>query len=89
MIDNEGRLTVIDENNNKIDVFVLFIFEREELNKKYVAYTLDHDIEGKEDINILISEIDPETNQIKSINEEEMPMVKELYEEAKKTILED
>lgn len=86
MIKEDGSLTVVDEENNSITVYILFAFEVPELRKKYIAYTLDNNVES-EDINMLISEIDYDNNEIKSISEEEMPTVLEIYNAAKESLL--
>ena len=86
MIKEDGSLTVVDEENNSITVYILFAFEVPELRKKYIYYTLDNNVES-EDINMLISEIDYDNNEIKSIPEEEMPTVLEIYNAAKESLL--
>ena len=86
MIKEDGSLTVVDEENNSITVYILFAFEVPKKKKKYIAYTLDNNVES-EDINMLISEIDYDNNEIKSIPEEEMPTVLEIYNAAKESLL--
>lgn len=89
MINREdSSISIINENGNFMKVYLLFGFEIKELNKKYIAYTSDMD-NDKDQVNVLISEIDSETNKIKSIPSNEMAIVKEFYNEAKRQILEN
>ena len=74
----EGTITVVDENNNSIKAQYIFNFEIPEFNKKYLVYTLDANGENNQ-VEVLISEIDYETNQIKSIPEADLETVMECY----------
>ena len=87
MIDqSKGTIEIVDENNKKVKIQVLFSFEATEYKKKYVVYTTDLNNEDDE-IEILISEINPDTFEIKSIPDDEADSVMELYESAKQMIL--
>lgn len=48
-MENENRLTYIDENGNEVLCQVLFTFESEEFNKKYVLFYEVGDMEDGDD----------------------------------------
>ncbi len=82
-----GLISVTDENNNKIEIQVIFGFEVPEYKKSYVVYTTESQ-SPNEEINVNISEYDNNTYEIKSIPEEELDFVMECYNNAKTIILE-
>ena len=86
--EKEGTIIVTDENNNQIKVQIIFGFSVPEYNKNYIEYTTESDLD-QEEINILISEYDGNTYEIKSIPEEEMEKVLDFYNSAKEMILSD
>lgn len=78
-----NKITFDRENGEAITVEIILSFEIEELNKKYIAYTLNDD--GKEeDVDVLISEVN--NNKLISIPAEEIPVVLKYYENAKELI---
>lgn len=79
----DNKITFDRENGETITVDVILGFEIEELNKKYIAYTLNDNGED-EDVDVLISEV--ENNKLKSIPDEEINIVLEYYNEAKKLV---
>ncbi len=78
----------INENGEEIKIEIVFSFRLEELNKNYIAYTINDD-DSLSTALIFISELDPNTNQIISIKEEEKEMVMTAYEEFKKGVFEE
>ena len=87
MISEKNACIIIkDENGKDVTAFILFTFEIKELNKKFVAYTLNP---GDEEVDVILAQIDNENNKISGILEEDMPLVKECYEAAKKSMLEE
>ncbi|MBR2138462.1 MAG: DUF1292 domain-containing protein [Bacilli bacterium] len=78
----------INENGEEIKIEIVFSFRLEELNKNYIAYTINDD-DSLPTALIFISELDPNTNQIISIKEEEKEMVMTAYEEFKKGVFEE
>ncbi len=78
-----NKITFDRENGETITVDVILGFEIEELNKKYIAYTLNDNGED-EDVDVLISEV--ENNKLKSIPDEEINIVLEYYNEAKELV---
>lgn len=78
----------INENGEEIKIEIVFSFRLEELNKNYIAYTINDD-DSLPTTLIFISELDPNTNQIISIKEEEKEMVMTAYEEFKKGVFEE
>ena len=89
MIDERNKIiTLVDENNKEIKVRVMFEFEVEELNKKYIVYTPDFDTEGSE-CNVIISEFDSNTYEIKPIPDKEKEFVLECYTKLKESLLSD
>lgn len=78
---------VINENNEKITIEILIGFKIEELNKEYIAYTInDNNID--EEIDVCISEIIyiDDKPYINSIEENEAEKVLLFYETLKQTI---
>lgn len=78
-----NRITFDREDGETITVDVILGFEIEELNKKYIAYTLNDNGED-EDVDVLISEV--ENNSLKSIPDEEINIVLEYYNGAKELV---
>jgi uncharacterized protein YrzB (UPF0473 family) len=78
-----NKITIDRENGETITVDIILGFEIEELNKKYIAYTLNDNGED-EDVDVLISEV--ENNKLKSIPDEEINIVLEYYNEAKELV---
>ena len=87
MNENPGLISVTDENNNKIEIQVIFGFGIPEYKKSYVVYTTECQ-SPQEEINVNISEYDNNTYEIKSIPEDELDFVMESYNNAKSMILE-
>ena len=80
---NEKIVTIPTGEQVKIEV--ILSFKIEELNKNYVAYTVnDHD--SLETATVFISEIDSETNKLKDFDENDREVILAAYEEAKKVI---
>lgn len=78
----------INENGEEIKVEVVLSFEVEELNKSYIAYTINDD-DSYETAVVLISEYNPETNQLLSISFEDKDKVLAVYNDIKKIIFEE
>ena len=78
---------VINENNEKITIEILIGFKIEELNKEYIAYTIN-DNNIYEEIDVCISEIIyiDDKPYINSIEENEAEKVLLFYEALKQTI---
>lgn len=85
-MNNDGSIIITDENNNTKKVQLIFNFQIPEFNKSYIVYTFDEDKSGDE-IDVIISEFDSISNEIKSIPEDQKDVVYTFYEEAKKKIL--
>lgn len=83
----ENYVLVKDENGNDIKIEVILSFKVEEYNKQYVAYTLNDD-GMTEKVSVIISEIDSQTNKLISIPSNQMKVVIDAYEEAKRLIIE-
>lgn len=79
----ENKVTYDRENGETITVEIILSFEIEEYNKKYIVYTLNDNGED-EDVDVLISEV--KNNKIISIPNDEIEIVLEYYENAKKLI---
>ena len=76
---------VKNENGEEIKIEIILSFSVEELNKRYIAYTLNDD--GKKPkVAVLISEIDS-NNKIKNIPFEERKLVMAAYNGAKDLVL--
>ncbi len=82
----DGTITLTNENNEQIKVQALFSFEMPEFKKKYIVYTLNPDA-TLDEVNVLISEINYDTLEIKSIPEDEKSAVIEFYNSAKQMLL--
>ncbi len=81
-----NSITVKRENGEPFKIEIILGFEVEELNKRFIAYTLGDD-GVKEKVTVCISEIDKETSTVKDLVPEEMDIVMNAYEEAKNYIL--
>ena len=81
-----NNITVKRENGESIKIEIIMGFEVEELNKRFIAYTLNDD-GVKEKVTVYISEIDKENSTIKDLVPEEMDIVMNAYEETKNYIL--
>ena len=82
-----NSVVVTRENGENITIDVLMSFHVDELQKKYIAYTLNDD-GVSEDVMVFISEID-ENNHIKDIYEEDKDLVFQAFDAAKELIMED
>ena len=80
-----NNVVVTRENGEDIVIDILFSFEVEELQKRYIAYTLNDD-GVSENVVVLLSEID-QNNHIKDIYEEDKDLVFEAYNTAKELIM--
>lgn len=90
MINKDGSITIINEDGSQVKVCVLFNFEIEEYRKKYIAYTIITDEMSEDvsdDMEVLLSEIDYDTNEVKSIPESEMETVLSIYNQIKESLL--
>lgn len=74
------------ENGEQIKIEIVLSFKIEEYNKQYIAYTINND-NIQDDVPLLISEIDPVTQKIKNISENEKSIVLETYNQVKNSIL--
>lgn len=86
MINDNGEMIVIDENGNPIKINALFNFEVPEIKKKYIAYVIEKEEETELE-DVFISEIDCDTNKIRSIPIEDMKYVSEMYNKVKEELL--
>ena len=80
----DNRVTYDREDGGTITIDLILSFEINELNKKYIVYTLN-DNGLDEDVDVFISEL--ENNKIKSIPNNEVEMVLEYYENAKSLVV--
>ncbi len=78
----------INENGEEIKVEVILSFEVEELNKCYIAYTINDD-DSYETAVVLISEYNSDTNQLLPISFEDKDKVLAVYNDIKKIIFEE
>lgn len=76
---------VINENGEETKIEIVLSFRLEEQNKEYVAYTINDD-DSMETALVFISEIDVETNKLKSIDENDKETVLIAYEELKREL---
>ena len=76
---------VINEAGEEIKIEIVLSFRLEEHNKEYVAYTINDD-DSMETALVFISEIDVETNKLKSIDENDKETVLIAYEELKREL---
>ena len=86
MINSDGSLNVINEDGINVKIDVLFDFEIEEFGKKYIAYTTDSNPSSSEQ-EVFISELDNNTYTIKSIPEEDMKYVLNMYKKIREELL--
>ena len=70
-----NHLFVIDESGNDIEIEVLFTFDNDETNKKYVLYFDPNDESGE----VFASIYDDEGNLTPVESEEEWAMVEEVF----------
>ena len=70
-----NHLFVIDESGNEIEMEVLFTFDNDETNKKYVLYFDPNDESGE----VFASIYDDEGNLTPGESEEEWAMVEEVF----------
>ena len=80
----DNRVTYDREDGGTITIDLILSFEINELNKKYIVYTLN-DNGLDEDVDVFISEL--ENNKIKNIPNNEVEMVLEYYENAKSLVV--
>ena len=76
---------VINENGEETKIEIVLSFRLEEQNKEYIAYTINDD-DSMETALVFISEIDVETNKLKSIDENDKETVLIAYEELKREL---
>ena len=82
----ENKTYVYKENGEEIAIEIILSFNIEELNKSYIAYTLNDD--GKSDnVAVFISEYDDKN--IKDIANDEANLVLEYYNAAKELVDEE
>lgn len=84
----KNEAVYINENGEEIRVEVILSFSIEELNKNYIAYTINDD-DSLETAVVLINEVDIETNKLLPIKFEEKEMVLTTYNDIKKTIFDE
>ncbi len=82
----DNIVTVKRENGEDIKIEIILSFKVEELNKQYIVYTINDDKTSAE-VPILISEIDSNTQRIKSIPESQKDIVLKMYNEIKEKII--
>jgi len=82
----ENKTYVYKEDGEEIAIEIILSFEIEELNKKFIAYTLNDD-GSSETVPVFISEYDGKN--IKDISNEEADLVLEYYNAAKELIDEE
>ena len=75
----------LNENGIEIKVEVILAFEVEELNKSYVAYTINDD-DSYETAIVLISEYNQENNQLLPIAFDDKEKVLAVYNDIKNMI---
>ena len=79
----ENKTYVYKETREEIEIEIILSFKVEELNKSFIAYTLNDDGES-ENVPVFISEYDGKT--IKDIKDEEAEEVLKYYEAAKELV---
>jgi len=79
----ENKTYVYKETGEEIEIEIILSFKVEELNKSFIAYTLNDDGES-ENVPVFISEYDGKT--IKDIKDEEAEEVLKYYEAAKELV---
>ena len=82
----ENKTYVYKEDGEEIAIEIILSFEIEELNKKFIAYTLNDD-GNSETVPVFISEYDGKN--IKDISNEEADLVLEYYNSAKDLVNEE
>ena len=82
----ENKIYVYKEDGEEIAIEIILSFEIEELNKKFIAYTLNDD-GNSETVPVFISEYDGKN--IKDISNEEADLVLEYYNSAKELVNEE
>ena len=94
-MENENRLTYVDENGNEILCEVLFTFESDETHKNYIVYTDNTtDEEGNTKVYASIYTPDLEETKLEAITtDHEWAIIEkilgELQEEARKAVEEE
>ena len=83
---NEKIVTL--PTGEKVKIEVILSFRLEELNKNYVAYTINDD-DSLETATVFISEIDTETNKLKNFDEKDKDLILTAYEELKQKLFEE
>jgi hypothetical protein len=81
-------IEIEQENGEIIKVELVFAFRVEELNKDYIAYTINDDPKSEIGM-VLISEFDTKNNKIEKIPANEKDIVLKTYEAVKMTALAD
>lgn len=79
----ENKTYVYKETGEEIEIEIILSFKVEELNKSFIAYTLNDDGES-ENVPVFISEYDGKT--IKDIKDEEAEEALKYYEAAKELV---
>lgn len=82
-------MIIENEKNEKLEVKTLFTFKVKELNKEYIAYTINTDNQNSKDEIVFISEIDINKGKIKSIEFKEKEIVLETYQKIKNKLLKE
>lgn len=79
------KTTYVDENNNKLDIHILFPFKVEKYGNTYIAYTVDRDKNGPT-VEIYLSKVAYLNDRIKvlKIGPEEEKEVLKKYEQIKR-----
>lgn len=80
--------TVTDKNGKKIDYEILFTFESEDTNKKYIVYT-DNELDDDDMIKTYASIYEEENNELKITpitDEKEWNLVEKLINQATEEI---
>lgn len=73
--ENDNMITVIDENDNEIEMEILFTFDSDEFNKSYVLYFNPLEEEPE----VYASSFDDEGNLSAVETDEEWAMIEEVY----------
>ena len=81
-------IEIEQENGEIIKVELVFAFRVEELNKDYIAYTINDDPKSEIGM-VLISEFDTKNNKIEKIPANEKDIVLKTYEAVKMAALAD
>ena len=75
MLDDKS-IIVIDENNNEIEMEILFTFEDENFNKNYVLYVDPNDESGE----VFVSVYDESGTLSEITDEKEWEMIEEVFD---------